>query len=246
VDAFARQWDARIAPISEPQLVWEDGKLVRESFAEHVFDGVKKREVPVVAAHDESLCVGYIDDIFRRDGWFHAAFRLDRSLPGSEVAAECIRCGMPVSLGFRTVLTRRVDNTVEHRVVLLDELSLLGQGMKPAYKGAEVMSSLSFPERTKEKLDALLDRAKNLPPLSPLVDSPTTVRDDFDDYRPAIFDELERMLGYRVTHENFEAANTEASRTPLDKLYDEVYGRQKVLDPQVLIRPGIGQVLGVR
>ena len=61
MSAFARQWDARVAPIDEPKLVWDDGKLVRESFAEHTLDGVRTGEVPVVAAHDESLRVGYID-----------------------------------------------------------------------------------------------------------------------------------------------------------------------------------------
>ena len=139
VDAFAREWTARVAPIDEPQLVWDDGKLVRESFAAHALKLPESRDVPVVIAHDESLRVGYIDQIWPFGSWFHAAFRLDRTLPGAEAAAEVLRPGMPVSLGCRTFVPRRSENTVEHRVVLLDELSLIGQ--KPAYKGAEIISS---------------------------------------------------------------------------------------------------------
>ena len=65
------------------------------------------------------------------------------------------------------------------------------------------------------------------------------------DYRPPHFDELELLVGYKVTWDNFEQANTEASRTPIQKHYDEhMAAKRATSEPQVL-RPGIGQVLAV-
>jgi len=70
--------------------------------------------------------------------------------------------------------------------------------------------------------------------------------EDFDDFRPAIYDELECKLGYRVDHHNFQQANTEASRTPLEHYDEYVAAKRATSGTQVLIRPGIGQVLAVR
>jgi hypothetical protein len=52
-----------------------------------------------------------------------------------------------------------------------------------------------------------------------------------------------------VNHPNddtdFEALVTEASRTALDKHYEEHMAAKRQLEPGVIVRPGIGQVLAV-
>jgi phage head maturation protease len=55
MNAFARQWDARIAPIDEPQLVRDEGEWVYESYAPTAFRGWSKREIPVLINHDPEL-----------------------------------------------------------------------------------------------------------------------------------------------------------------------------------------------
>jgi len=137
-DPFTTQWSARIAPIREAQLVREKGgELVRERFAAHTMRrSVKPGQMPVVIAHDESLHVGYVDQVFGcGDGWHWAAFRLDRSLPGAETPAEFVRCGMPVSIGFRTYVPSRTEDTVEHGVVVLDRAQLARCGYGPSLQG---------------------------------------------------------------------------------------------------------------
>ena len=60
---------------------------------------------------------------------------------------------------------------------------------------------------------------------------------------------LERIVGYRVTDANQDAnqeqAFLEANRRPLDKLYDEYKAAQRQLEPGVIVRRNIGQVLAV-
>lgn len=61
-----------------------------------------------------------------------------------------------------------------------------------------------------------------------------------------MWDEIERVVGYRVPDENQEQAFLEANRSPLDKLYDEHMAAKRQRQPEVIVRYGIGQVLGVR
>ena len=65
-------------------------------------------------------------------------------------------------------------------------------------------------------------------------------------YRPPVWDKLERIVGYRVTDENQEQAFLDANRRPLDRIYDESKAAKRQLEPGVIVRYGIGQVLGVR
>ena len=80
MNAFARQWDARIAPIDEPLLSRFDNELVRESYEPWSFQGYSRSPVPVLINHDPNLHIGYVDLVMQRDGWHEASFRLDRSL----------------------------------------------------------------------------------------------------------------------------------------------------------------------
>jgi hypothetical protein len=66
-----------------------------------------------------------------------------------------------------------------------------------------------------------------------------------DAYRPPFWDELEVLVGYRITDENFERAILEANRPQIEKHYDEFLAARPT-EPQVLVRSGMGQVLGVR
>ena len=53
------------------------------------------------------------------------------------------------------------------------------------------------------------------------------------------------MLGYAVGDHNFEQANTEAARTPLQKHYAEDVPREGGVSPRCSSVTGIGRVLGV-
>jgi hypothetical protein len=60
-----------------------------------------------------------------------------------------------------------------------------------------------------------------------------------------VWDELERLLGYRVNDANQEQAFVEASRRPTDRYYHEFVAAKRQLEPGVIVRRNIGQVLGV-
>lgn len=61
-----------------------------------------------------------------------------------------------------------------------------------------------------------------------------------------MWDKLERIVGYPVDDSNVEQAIMEAQRPTIQKYYDEFVAARQSRNPQVLVRPGIGQVLGVR
>lgn len=67
--------------------------------------------------------------------------------------------------------------------------------------------------------------------------------------RPKLWDELERLVGYRVSDYNFETALKQAAlaRTrPLDQEYDRLLAAKQLTTAGTIVRHGIGQVLGVR
>jgi hypothetical protein len=70
--------------------------------------------------------------------------------------------------------------------------------------------------------------------------------DDFDDYRPPVWDELERIVDYKVTDENQAQAILDGNRSPLEKHYAEFVAAKRNTEPQVIVRHGICQVLGMR
>ena len=83
-------------------------------------------------------------------------------------------------------------------------------------------------------------------PAAALTTSDLVAAGDNYDERPPVWDEPERIVGYRITDANQHQAFVEASRSPLDRLYDEHAAAKRQLEPAVIIRRNIGQVLGVR
>ena len=77
--------------------------------------------------------------------------------------------------------------------------------------------------RVKDISDELMAQAR-----AKVASSPPPVRTTSDragggdtyDERPPVWDEIERIVGYRVTDENQEQAFLDASNSPLDRLYD--------------------------
>ena len=93
MSAFARQWDARIALSTSRSSCATRVRGCMKSYAPGALRGWSEREIPVCINHDRQLHVGFVDVVIQHDGWHVAAFRLDRSLPGSEVAAEYVKPG---------------------------------------------------------------------------------------------------------------------------------------------------------
>jgi hypothetical protein len=186
--------------------------------------------------------VGRIEDLWpdEFDGWWKARFRLNASLNMAYVAADRIDVGMPVSPCFGPVAWRDEDGGTLYDLCWLHELSLLmPPRAHPAYKGARVT-------RVKDVSSEYTSKRTSSSPAAVLPSSRAVAGDPYeDDYRPAIFDELEWKLGRRVDWDNYEAA-LHAHRRPLDALYDEHMAAKRAAQSQVLIRPGFGQVLGVR
>lgn len=115
----------------------------------------------------------------------------------------------------------------------LREVSLVQRGAVP---GAEITRRFAFEPMPLAKSPAAVRTTS---------DDRTAAGDEVDDYRPPVWDELERIVGYRITDENQHQAFVEASRSPLDRIYAEHMAASK-LEPGVIVRPGIGRVLGVR
>ena len=90
------------------------------------------------------------------------------------------------------------------------------------------------------------ERAKPEPKATPPPKSSATVPtastraaagEPFDEYRPSLWDKLERIVGYRVTDANYEQALAQARTLAAREDYDEVHGRQAPgSSPQVLVR----------
>jgi hypothetical protein len=85
--------------------------------------------------------VGQITITIAHKGWFHADFMLDHSKLLSCVAADRLKVGTPVSIGFHSL--SRDKSLAEsgyqwHTLAQLDELSILAPGEKPAFPGATV------------------------------------------------------------------------------------------------------------
>ena len=245
---WTSEYTARFAPIGE----WHYAHGQYERFGPKAFhkNGLSwkfreaSRNIPVVLGHNKTQPVGRIEAMWpdEFDGWWMAAFRLNASLLFGCVAADNIREGLPVSPSFGPAVWRDEGDTRLYELCWLSELSLLIRGSVPAYKGAQVT-------RVKDISDELMAR-----PRAPVVaSSPAAVTTSSnraaageDDYRPPVWDELERIVGYPITDANQEQAFLDANRSPLDKLLDEYKAAKRTTEPQVIFRPGIGQVLGVR
>jgi hypothetical protein len=196
-----------------------------------------------VLRHEREKVAGAIEAIWPMEGWWHARFKLNPQQTSACIAADSLKVGTPVSPCFSRVRWRDNGASRLYEQAWLSELSILMYHQRPAYRGAQVsfIAGKDLPAMSKAELDALLDRAKNLPPLPPPLSDISPIELE----RPALWDELERIVGYRITDENFERALATARRGPIDRLHEEVFGARADA-PSVLIRPNIGQVLGVR
>jgi hypothetical protein len=216
--SYGAEYTARFAPIDE----WHTVNLMRERFSEAAFEnqGLSKypeicRKIPIALRHEKTKTAGAIERLWVDDGWWCARFKLDPSKLHSCVAADSLEIGSPVSVSFLPV-----DDTVDgysrlYRRVWMTELSVLMWGQRPAYDGARVVAIREPPAMTKAEVEALTERARNLPPLTDIsvLDRPSRRPDDAD--------------------------------VDPDEAHWRLYAEQRAREG-VLVRYGIGQVLGVR
>ena len=251
---WGAEFTARFAPIAE----WNRVGVRQERFTESAFEnqGLSRypevsRTIPVVLRHEKDKTAAAIERIWRQEGWWHARFKLNPSKIHACIAVDHLKVGTPVSPCFIPV--RWTDNGAARQYdrAWLSELSILMYNQRPAYRGAQVSFIAEPPEMSKAEVDALLERARNLPTptdVSVLERRPNrgAASDSYEEnYRPPFWDKLGRIVGYRVTDANFERAMTEASRSSLDRLYAEHMAAKHQREPQVIVRHNIGTVLGV-
>jgi hypothetical protein len=250
---WGAEFTARFAPIGE----WHRVDGIEERFTEAAFEnqGLSKypearRTIPVVLRHEEDKVAGSVEAVWPMEGWWHARFKLNPQTISACIAADTLKVGTPVSPCFTPVCWRDNGASRQYEQVWLSELSILMYHQRPAYRGAQVsfVVGRDLPGMSKAELDALIERAKSLPPLTEV--SATVVRDE---YRPRWWDELESIVGYPITDENFERALAKAQRRPIDKLYDdmmaarghELYAAERAKEG-VCVRRNTGRVIGVR
>ena len=256
---WCAEFTARFAPIEE----WHRVDGIEERFTEEAFknQGLSKypevrRTIPVVLRHEQDKVAGAVEAVWPMEGWWCARFKLNPQTISACIAADTLEVGTPVSPCFTPVRWRDNGASRQYEQAWLSELSILMYRQRPAYRGAQVsfVVGRDLPGMSKAELDALLDRARNLPPLPP----PLSDVGALELERPALWDEIESVIGYRVTDENFEVALAQAqalkSKSTIDRLYYETFGTSAAVSytaarasrPGVLIRPNIGRVLGVR
>jgi hypothetical protein len=222
-------YEAKLLPIGEPVRIpvneaeprrWETSTFDDKAFE---IERTAKTKPEVWVNHNRALRIGQVVMLYvsRREGWWCAEFVLDRDVPNVE-----LEVGQAVSVGLDYL---KIGSGEPY----LREISIVPRG---AVKGAEVTRRVA------------LEPAPVRPTSSPAAVSASNraaVGEDFDEYRPPVWDELERIVGYRITDENFVRAMAEAHRRQIEKLHDEVMASRQV-EPEVIVRHGIGQVLGVR
>lgn len=165
MSVYDRVYICRLAPCSE---TWRDaiyhgvdvihrGKRWTESFSPDAFI-TTETPVPVVLSHADEKIVGHVTSRTTHGGWHIAAFKLDHDRNLSAVAADRLRVGVPVSIGFRTLRHDPIlaeTSVLRHTVARLDELSVLAADEVPALPGARITSIL---ERSKRSPAVSLDR----------------------------------------------------------------------------------------
>jgi phage head maturation protease len=148
MSVYDRTYSAQIAPCSADWReairngidVVDEGRRWTESIAENAFLPTTK-PVPVLLSHDESRPVGEVIVRIAHKGWFHVDFKLDASKLHSCVAADRLKVGTPVSIGFRTLKHDEQlakNGVMRHTLARFDELSILGPGDMPGYPGAKI------------------------------------------------------------------------------------------------------------
>ena len=190
--------------------------------------------IPLIVDHDDSREIGAVHELFKMD-WTDGPWICARATVNTP--PSWLKRGSAASFCCKAPDLREINiRGTKAEVIawaIAREVSVLSPSKRPAEPRAEVVSYRPAEVRSSPAaVPTTSDRAV----AGEVID---------DDYRPAIFDDLGRKLGYRVTYDNVEAALTEAHRSPLDTIYDEMMAARR-LEPQVITRHGIGQVLGVR
>jgi phage head maturation protease len=150
MSVYDRTYSAQIAPCSADWReaihngidVVDDGRRWTESIAENAFLPTTK-PVPVLLSHDEAKPVGEVIVRIAHKGWFHVDFKLNASKLHSCIAADRLKVGTPVSIGFRTLghdKSLAEKGVMRHTLVRFDELSILRADEIPAYRGAKITS----------------------------------------------------------------------------------------------------------
>jgi hypothetical protein len=221
---------AKIAPVVTPERV-DDPRALASGRQLYDSGGLTflHDEVPLLVDHRDERVVGRVHELFTLD-----------DVDGPWIAASSTVTDPPcwlsrdtrVSFGFRVIQRNEHEGWCPIvRRAFVDEVSILAPSTQPVEPCARVWSYRRAEPATKS------------PAAVPTSDR--AAAGEIDDYRPAYWDELERIVGYRITDANFEHALVQAQRSELDQIYDEAVAARRT-EPQVLYRPGIGQVLGVR
>jgi hypothetical protein len=155
------------------------------------------RPINVCVNHDRELVVGEVGVLYHdREGWHCCDFTIDPTIPDVD-----IEVGQPISAGLDIMV--HGDNP---GAPFLREVSLVPRG---AVKGAEVFARGVIPP------------APTASPTAVSASNRAAVGGGLSDYRPPVWAELERVVGYRITDENQERAFVEASKTAAQRHYDE-------------------------
>jgi hypothetical protein len=204
----------RFAPVFTPLLAYDDA-LRREYMIERgaIVPSSYSKPTPVIVNHDEGRQIGTVrsfavyDDVIsgKRCAPFYFA-HVDLTGP------TAMQRGDGVSWGFRILREMELAGTKLIRSALINEVSVLTPGMKPAEPLAKVVWVGEL-EEAEPKL-AIADRAAAVAVA--------------DDYWPPIWREVEQIVGYPVTDGNCGRALQQAvairTESEIDRLSYKAFG----------------------
>ena len=126
-----RRWayTAKLVPIGVPvRIPAVKGEPVLTTFDEKTFEMERKTagRIKVCVDHDRTMEVGTLARLYPQDGWWHAAFVLDKDV------REELQIGQPVSIGM---------SDWKWGSISLDEVSIVRRG---AVRGAEIIERLDL------------------------------------------------------------------------------------------------------
>lgn len=231
-------YECRFAPcaatwrdvIGVAQLVRSRGEAHYECFSPDAFKGWGTRDIAILLDHDDMKRAGTVTALAPHGEWWHASFVLDG--PHAERAAEYIERGGKVSPGFNDEekdpifakpITPHHNATHWHTRAQLNEISILGPGVIPWYLGAKVTRCYE-----------------------PRATEPPAVREEL-----AIREVSRRYVAGDLVIDRSDGSQEilhgAAPPTKRDVAAGQVFGHgEQLLPADGLIRPGIGQVLGIR
>ena len=197
----------RFTQAYDPRVLADQPELARDLMVDR--GGLRlhpgQENIPVVVDHTMERRVGVVREMFTdtdTDGrrWNFASVTLDPNPP------EWLKRGTAVSWGYKAFGTRDAfwgSNTKHITGAFIEEISVL-LFKKPA-----------------EPLARVLWIDKESPAAAASTSNRAAAGEPVYEYRPPVWDKLERIVGYRVTDGNQEQAFLDANRSPLDRLYDQ-------------------------